>query len=267
MSGTGRIHSIETCGTVDGPGLRYVAFFQGCRLRCRYCHNPDTWELGGGKEITVEELVRDVLRYKSYIKFSKGGFTASGGEPLLQADFLRRLFKQLKEQGIHTAIDTTGNAGIAGSGGTGNSSNTSDNSNNSNSWAAFVEIEKLLCYTDLVLLDIKSLCPDKYRALSGWELEPTLELARYLNYKQIDVWIRHVIVPGLTDSEEEVDKLARYLTKFSNIQRVELLPFHKIGEYKWESMNLPYSLKDTPEPSDETMKRLKEIVERYGLVC
>ena len=234
------IHSIETCGTVDGPGLRYVAFFQGCPLRCKYCHNPDTWEINAGKKMTVSELVADVVKYKSYMRFSAGGFTASGGEPLLQAEFIAELFKILKLNGIHTTLDTSGAVFSTSSGS-----------------RLQKKIETLLDYTDLVLLDIKSICPDKYRKLTGVKLNPTLDFLEALKKKRISTWIRYVIVPGLTDSSDEAKALADYLEGFSNIERVELLPFHKLGEYKWEAMEKTYTLKDTPAPSDETMEELR----------
>jgi pyruvate formate lyase activating enzyme len=244
-----RVHSIETCGTVDGPGLRYVAFFQGCPLRCKYCHNPDTWTTSCGSEMTVDELVKDVLKYKSYI--CGGGFTASGGEPLLQADSLTELFKRLKSHGIHTALDTSGHMPVNRRAGVPRPTH---------------KTEELLSHTDLVLLDIKSIRPDKFRELTGVELAPTLAFAEYLNQKRIPVWIRYVIVPNLTDSPEDAEKMAEYLAKFSNIERVELLPFHKLGEHKWETMRLPYTLKDTPPPSDEAMAVLRKIFEKREFV-
>jgi len=237
-----RIHSVETCGTVDGPGLRYVAFFQGCILRCKYCHNPDTWKISGGTEMSADELLRDVLKYKSYMQFSGGGFTASGGEPLLQKEFLTEFFKRLKHNNIHTAVDTSGNAGYE-----------------------VYHFEELFAYTDLVLLDIKAVRPDKYRNLTAVDITPALKIAEYLNSRHIPVWIRHVIVPGMTDDAGDIEELARYLKDFSNIQRVELLPFHKIGEYKWEAMKLSYSLKDTPVPEEKIIKHLTGILENHGL--
>ena len=240
MEQKARIHSVETCGTVDGPGLRYVAFFQGCKLRCKYCHNPDTWRLNSGIEMTSTELLQDALKYKSYMKFSGGGFTASGGEPLLQARFITELFKLLVKQGIHTALDTSGHG---------------DRSN----------IEELLSYTNLVLLDIKTMQPEKYRELTAADLYPVLDLAELLNKKQIPVWIRYVVVPDLTDSEQDIDALAKYLKGLSNIERVELLPFHKMGEHKWATLRLRYTLKDTPVPSSQDMIRLKEIIKSREL--
>jgi pyruvate formate lyase activating enzyme len=236
-----RIHSIETCGTVDGPGLRYVAFFQGCNLRCKYCHNPDTWSITSGKEMTVEELTADVLKYRSYAMFSGGGFTASGGEPLLQAEFLTELFKELKKYRIHTALDTSGHH------------------------IHFSRVKELLNYTDLVLLDIKSINPAKYRELTSTDILPTLKLAEYLNERQIPVWIRYVVVPKITDFEEDIAALAKFLRGLKNIERVEVEPFHKMGEYKWAELGLPYTLKDTLPPSAEKMANVKKIFTENGV--
>ncbi|MCL2367093.1 MAG: pyruvate formate-lyase-activating protein [Oscillospiraceae bacterium] len=229
------IHSVETCGTVDGPGLRYVVFFQGCNLRCKYCHNPDTWRINGGTILTMSDLIADVLKYKSYMKFSNGGFTACGGEPLLQSDFLAELFKQLKGHGIHTCLDTSGNLDV-------------------------LRAEKLLSYTDLVLLDVKALNADKYRALTGGDIRVMQGFAQALNDLEIPVWVRYVVVPGLTDGDDDILSLAQYLNGLSNVRRVELLPFHKMGEEKWESLKLSYTLKDTPVPSAERMLRLNGLL-------
>ena len=233
-----RIHSIETCGTVDGPGLRYVIFFQGCRLRCKYCHNPDTWSTNYnvGKLMSVDEIVKDALSYQSYMEFSGGGVTASGGEALLQVEFLTELFAELKRNGIHTALDTSGHMSVP-------------------------EVERLLYHTDLVLLDIKSPIEDKYRNLTGVELAPTLRFAERLSERKIPMWVRYVVVPGITDVDEDVVQLAAFLSKLSNVERVELLPFHKMGEYKWEELGLPYKLADTPTPTDEVMERLRGVMQ------
>jgi pyruvate formate lyase activating enzyme len=237
---TAKIHSVETCGTVDGPGLRYVAFFQGCRLRCKYCHNPDTWRINGGTEMTICELMSDILKYQSYMKFSGGGFTASGGEPLLQAPFITELFRRLKREGFHTALDTSGHGDPA-------------------------EAEELFAHTDLVLMDIKSIYPEKFKELTAVDIHTTLRLTQYLSAKKIPAWIRFVVVPGLSDSEAEMEDMAEYLKSLSNIERVELLPFHKMGEHKWAEMKLPYALGDTPVPHPRVMKRLMGILEKHGL--
>jgi pyruvate formate lyase activating enzyme len=240
-----KVHSIETCGTVDGPGLRYIAFFQGCNLRCKYCHNPDTWGINSGTVMTVPELLRDILKYESYMKFSGGGFTASGGEPLLQAGFIANLFKQLKQHNVHTAIDTSGHT------------------------PGFIHLSgsiiELFEYTDLVLLDIKSIIPEKYRELTAVDINPTKRIAEYLLKKNIPIWLRYVVVPDLTDCEQDVQALAEYLTTLTNIERVELQPFHKMGEYKWAELNLPYSLTDTPAPDEATMQRITDIFKNHGL--
>jgi pyruvate formate lyase activating enzyme len=237
---TARIHSIETCGTVDGPGLRYVAFFQGCKLRCRYCHNPDTWKPAGGTLMTLDELIADIGKYASYMKFSGGGFTASGGEPLLQADFVTRLFEGLKNNGIHTALDTSGHGDLSG-------------------------LDALLASTDLVLLDIKATQAESYRRITGVDIAPSLQFAQRLNQSNIPVWVRYVVVPQLTDREEDVARLAAYLRGFSNLQRVELLPFHKMGEHKWATFKLNYSLQNTPIPDAQALNRLKAMLAAQGL--
>jgi pyruvate formate lyase activating enzyme len=205
-----------------------VAFFQGCNLRCRYCHNPDTWTTRGGKSVTVEELVADVLKYRSFIERSGGGFTAGGGEPLMQAESLAVLFAELKRYDIHTAIDTSGNAEIN---------------------------SELLQNTDLVLLDIKSANAEKYRALTGADITPFLRFAEALREFDIPVWARYVVVPGLTDDDTSLSEAADFLRGFPNIQRAELLPFHKMGEHKWAALGLPYSLSDTPVPDETVMER------------
>ena len=234
MAITGRIHSIETCGTVDGPGLRYVVFLQGCPLRCQYCHNPDTWQKNSGTSYSVDEIFNDIKKYKSYLSFSGGGFTASGGEPLLQPDFLLELLKKLKRAGIHTAIDTSGHVPLQ-------------------------SVQELLEYTDLVLLDIKSINPSVFKEITAVDIQPTLDLAEYLNKKRIPVWLRNVIVPNLSDNMKDLQDLAKYLQTLSNIEKVELLPFHKMGEFKWEALKLNYKLKETKAPSKQFMETAKKI--------
>ncbi|MBS4534592.1 pyruvate formate lyase-activating protein [Clostridium sp. D2Q-14] len=234
MNIKGNIHSIETCGTVDGPGIRFVIFTQGCPLRCQYCHNPDTWKTNEGNRITVDELIAKIKKYKSYMKFSAGGVTLTGGEPLLQPEFAKELFKKCKEENIHTTIDTSG----------------------------FISLEKItdvLEYTDLVLLDIKSFNPTLYKDLTGVSNNPTIKLAKYLSDINKLTWIRHVIVPNLTDKEEDLIALAEFLSSLNNIEKVELLPFHKMGEYKWEELGYKYKLKNTSTPSEETMEMAVKI--------
>ncbi len=240
MDTKGKIHSIETCGTVDGPGIRFVIFMQGCPLRCKYCHNPDTWKLGDGEETSVEALITQIKKYKSYMKFSGGGVTVTGGEPLLQARFAKELLKRCKEEGIHTALDTSG-------------------------YIFNDQVKEVLDYTDLVLLDIKCFNKEQYQYITGVSLDPTLTFMQYLGEIHKAVWVRYVLVPGLSDKETYIDGLGQYLSQFDNIDRIELLPFHKMGEYKWEELGLSYELKDTQEPTDEVMKQATRILEKHNL--
>lgn len=240
MNLIGRIHSIETCGTVDGPGIRYVIFFQGCPLKCKYCHNPDTWNSAKGTEMTVDELMADIMKYRSYITMSGGGVTASGGEPLLQSEFLTILFKKCKEKGIHTALDTSG-------------------------YAALDKIKPLLACTDLVLLDIKSYLPETFQEITGVPIQPVLNFARYLDDQKIPAWVRFVLVPGLSDQKENISQLADYLSGLSNIRQVDVLPFHKMGEYKWEELGYEYHLTDTGAPDTDTLNQVKDIFRQQGL--
>ena len=240
MSVTGRIHSIETCGTVDGPGIRFLVFTQGCPLRCQYCHNPDTWKISDGKTTTVEELIKEIEKYKSYMEFSGGGVTVTGGEPLIQPKFVEELFRQCKEKGFHTALDTSG-------------------------YIPLEHAKNVLKYTDLVLLDIKSFDSQTYKDLTGVSNEPTLKLAKYLSDIGKPMWIRYVLVPNLTDNPEHIEALASFLTNLKTIEKIEILPFHKMGEYKWEELGYDYKLKDTPTPSKELLNTAKEIFKKYNL--
>ncbi|HEY9848827.1 MAG TPA: pyruvate formate-lyase-activating protein [Leptolyngbyaceae cyanobacterium] len=237
----GKIHSIETCGTVDGPGIRFVVFTQGCPLRCLYCHNPDCRNLTEGKQVSVDELIENIQRYKSYMRFSGGGVTVSGGEPLMQPQFVREIFKRCQKLGIHTALDTSG----------------------------YVDLEAakpVLEYTDLVLLDIKSFNPEVYLKVTHVSLEPTLKLARYLSEIKKPTWIRFVLVPDLTDEPANVEGLANFISTLGNVEKVEVMPFHKMGEYKWEQLGLEYQLKDTQPPTPEVLQRTLDIFKKHGLV-
>ena len=239
MSVLGRIHSLESFGTVDGPGIRFVVFLQGCPLRCRFCHNPDTWEVHKGTEYTTEQLLAEIIKYKSYMDFSGGGVTFTGGEPLLQAEFVLEVCRKLKEQGISIAIDTSG----------------------------FIwndTVKEVLEYTDLVLLDIKNYDPIVYKEVTGVPLDPTLKLLDYLREKKINTWIRYVLVPGLTDNLDSVRKLSEHLDGFPNVGKIELLPFHKMGEYKWQELGLKYTLSDTKEPDQALIKEVREILGSNG---
>lgn len=240
MNIIGKIHSVESCGTVDGPGIRFVIFCQGCRLRCQYCHNPDTWDTNGGTEITIDELFNDIKKYKSYMKFSNGGLTLSGGEPLLQPEFVKEIFKRCKEEKIHTALDTSGYVHLS-------------------------IVKEVIEFTDLVLLDIKSYNPDIYKKLTGGELNPTIELVKYLNEINKPVWIRYVLVPNITDNIDDVKNLAQFLSKLNNIERVDILPFHKMGEFKWFELGYNYRLEQTQPPTKELVEEIKNIFKICGL--
>jgi pyruvate formate lyase activating enzyme len=241
MSKTGRIHSIETCGTVDGPGIRFVLFMQGCPLRCLYCHNPDTWDAGKGRETTTEDILAEIKKYRNYMNLSGGGVTITGGEPLMQTEFVDELVNMLKKQGIHTAVDTSG--GIA-------------------TKAAFNILKKC----DLVLLDIKSYNKDTYKKLTGVKLSPTLKTMEYLSENNINTWVRFVLVPGITDNLDEVEELAKYISQFVNIEKIEVLPFHKLGEYKWEELGFDYRLADISEPSSAQLRKVTDIFKKHNNV-
>lgn len=237
----GRIHSIESFGSADGPGVRYIVFLQGCRMRCKYCHNPDTWSLQAGELQTPEEVLKKALRYKSYWG-KTGGITVSGGEALLQIDFLIELFKLAKEKGVHTTLDTSGNPF------------TRDKE-------FFDKFNELLKYTDLFLLDIKHIDTQAHKELTGQTNENILDLAQYLSEQKKPVWIRHVLVPGITDSEEYLTRLHDFIETLDNVERVEVLPYHTLGVFKWEELGIPYSLKDVSTPSKESVDKANEILE------
>lgn len=237
---TGRIHSVETGGMVDGPGIRFVLFTQGCPLRCQYCHNPDTWKAGGGREVTAGEIMEQAMKYRRFMETSGGGMTITGGEPLLQPDFTAALLKEGRKGGIHMAVDTSG-------------------------FGSEKAREKVLPLADLVLLDIKSIKPDRFKEVAGVARESTMASLELLARESVPVWIRHVVVPGLTDSEEEAQALARALLPYPNIQRVELLPFHKMGEFKWKELGLEYRLGETPVPTKGLMDRLGKLFREKGL--
>lgn len=233
---TARVHSVETFGTVDGPGIRYILFLQGCPLKCKYCHNRDTWDTNGGTIRELTELIDEIKRYQTYFNTSHGGVTVSGGEPLLQAKFVTELFKQLRELGIHTALDTAGSLPI----------------NN--------EIKELLNNTDLVLLDIKHINDEKAKNLTGLSNKNNIAFAQYLKENNIPVWIRQVLVPGYTDSEEDLIELKKFIDSLPNVKRVELLPYHKLGEFKWENLGETYPLKNVQPPTDKEINHAKKIL-------
>jgi pyruvate formate lyase activating enzyme len=237
MTTRGRIHSFESFGTVDGPGIRFVIFMQGCPFRCVYCHNPDTWSNDSGTLYSVDEVFEKIKRYIPYFKNSGGGITVSGGEPLIQAEFISELFRKCKEEGIHTAVDTNGFV-------------------DSNSDA----VNALLDYTDLVLLDIKHIDDQKHKSITGFSNENVLKFAQHLNERKISVWLRYVVVPGLTDFEPDLKKLLKFIGGLSNIENIELLPFHKIGEYKWKELELDYQLYDTPPADENDIEKVQKIL-------
>ena len=232
----GKIHSIETFGTVDGPGIRYVIFLQGCHLRCKYCHNRDTWDTTIGTPKKVSELVQDIQKYSDYIKFSKGGVTVTGGEPLLQPKFLIALFTELKKLGYHTALDTSGMFPLT------------------------PEVKQVLSLTDLVLLDIKHIDDEKCKDLVGFSNKLELEFANYLSENGIKMWIRQVIIPGITDDENDLIRLKEFLQTLKTVEKVELNPYHTLGVYKWEDLGLEYPLKGVRQANNEDIERAKRIL-------
>ena len=235
----GLIHSFETFGTKDGPGIRFVLFMQGCPLRCLYCHNPDTWDIADRKYVlTPEEVLSDILKIKSFIR--NGGVTVSGGEPLLQAEFVTELFKLCKAEGLHTAVDTSGYI-----------------LNNS--------VKEVLRYTDLVLLDIKHIDPQKYKNLTARPLEPTFHFMEYLAEIQKPAWLRYVLVPGFTDDVKDLNNWAKYASKFQNVERVDVLPFHQMGLHKWEQIEQQYKLKDIATPTHAEIDKAEGIFRNNGL--
>ena len=233
----GRIHSIETFGTVDGPGIRFVIFMQGCALKCKYCHNRDTWDTSIGEHISVSELVQRIKNYEDYIKISNGGVTATGGEPLLQPKFLIALFTELKKLGFHTALDTSGMLPLTD------------------------DIKKVLSLTDLVLLDIKHINDEKCKELVGASNKLELEFANYLSDNNIPIWIRQVIIPGITDDEQDLKELRNLIKSLKTVEKVELHAYHSMGVYKWEKLGYKYPLKDIRPANDEDIKRAKQILE------
>lgn len=239
----GNIHSIETFGTVDGPGIRYVIFTQGCLLRCQFCHNADTWEIGSGKQMSVDEIMQDLTSYLPFIQSSGGGITVSGGEPLLQIPFLIELFKECKKRGIHTTIDSSGGC-------------------YSNAPQFQAELHELLTYTDLILLDLKHINRKKHISLTGMGNDHILQFAQLLSDKQIPVWIRHVLVPTISDNDEDLHELSDFIATLQNVKKIEILPYHKLGVYKWEALGLEYPLADIEPPSQDRIKNAYEILSK-----
>ena len=230
----GYVHSLESFGSVDGPGVRYVIFLSGCAMRCQFCHNPDTWKLNQGQEYTADELLNKALRYK-------GGITVSGGEPLVQIDFLTELFKKAKAMGINTTLDTSANP-------------FTDKEPWHSKWL------ELMKYTDLVLLDIKQIDEAEHIKLTGHSNKNILEMARELSDMKKPVWIRHVLVPGGSDKDEYLHQLADFIHTLSNVERVEVLPYHTLGKFKWENLGIPYPLEGVNPPPQERVDNAREIL-------
>ncbi|MEE0957582.1 MAG: pyruvate formate-lyase-activating protein [Ruminococcus sp.] len=237
---TGKIHSTESFGSVDGPGVRFIIFMQGCPMRCRYCHNADTWNAAKGEAFTAAELLDKAERYRDYWG-EKGGITVSGGEPLLQIDFLLELFDEAKKRGINTCLDTSGQPFTRKE-------------------PYFTKFQKLCKVTDLFLVDIKHIDNEAHRALTGHGNENILDMLRYLSDINKPVWIRHVLVPGLTDDDAALKRMRAFLDTLQNTERVEVLPYHSFGAYKWDALGLDYSLKDTEPPTKERIENAKCIL-------
>ena len=231
----GRIHSFESLGAVDGPGVRFVVFMQGCSLKCKYCQNRDTWNLKGGTTYSSDEIVEKILRYKNYI-MPNGGVTISGGEPLLQTKFLIELFTKLKKYNIHTCIDTSGSVVLTD------------------------EIKELIDLTDLFLLDIKCINDEKAINLTGVSNKKELEFARYLSNINKPMWIRQVLVPGYTDDEQDLIKLREFISTLKFVEKVEVLPYHDLGKFKWEQLGEVYPLENVRTANNDDVKRAKEIL-------
>lgn len=245
----GKVNSWESFGAADGPGLRYVIFLQGCHMRCKYCHNPETWSLNGGEEISAEDAFKKVMRYKNYwgSNFDKakgritGGITISGGEALLQIDFVTEVFRLAKEQGVHTTLDTSGNP------------------------FTFEEpfkskFDKLMEVTDLFMLDIKEIEDDKHKELTKWTNINILEMAKYLSDNGKEMWIRHVLVPGITDDEEGLKKLKSFVDDLKTVSKVEILPYHTLGLEKWKNLKIDYPLEGVKTPTKEEVKKAEELL-------
>ena len=235
-----RVHSVESFGSVDGPGIRFVIFLKGCAMRCQYCHNPDTWDRAGGNLRSVDDVLSQALRYRSYWG-EKGGITVSGGEALLQIQPLTELFHKAKDLGINTCLDTSAQPFSRKDG-------------------RFSAFEALMKYTDLVLLDIKHIDNDAHKRLTGWENENILDCARYLSDIHKPVWIRHVLVPGINDDDESLHRLRSFIDTLSNVERVEVLPYHDLGVYKWEQLGIPYKLTDVKPPTEESVLHARKIL-------
>ena len=236
----GYVHSMESFGSVDGPGVRYIIFLTGCAMRCQFCHNPDTWDMKKGTLYTIDELLEKAMKYRSYWK-NDGGITVSGGEPLLQIDFLTELFRKAKANGIHTTLDTSGNPFTREE-------------------PFFSKFNELMKYTDLVMLDIKHIDDEQHKILTGCTNKNILDLARYLSDIKKPVWIRHVLVPERSDYDEYLIKLDEFIQSLDNVQKVEVLPYHTLGAYKWDELGYEYKLKGIDPPSVERVENANKLL-------
>lgn len=244
MSITGRIHSVETCGTTDGPGIRYILFTQGCLMRCKYCHNRDTWPTKGGYELSVDDVMKDVKRYRRFFKSSGGGITASGGEASLQPAFVGALFQAAHKEGIHTCLDTNGYI---------------------KRYTA--EVKAMIDASDLVLLDIKQMDDEKHIELTKVTNKYSLKLAQYLAEIGKPTWIRYVVIEGWTDADEDIRALGEFLKPMQNIEKVELLPFHQLGSHKWQVFNDTYEFRELKPPSAATLDRIVATLAEYDVTA
>lgn len=236
----GRIHSLESFGTVDGPGVRFVVFVQGCPMRCAYCHNPDTWEMNAGTLMEPSYIIEQYERNSSFYK--GGGLTVTGGEPLMQLDFLIELFTLAKEKGIHTCIDTSGIAF------------------NPDNAKQIEKMDHLMTLTDLVMLDIKHIDPEKHKELTAQPNTNILKFAAYLDEKQVDMWVRHVVVPGITDDDEYLFKLGYFIGQFSNLKALDALPYHTMGETKYKKLGIKYKLAGVPAMDKNVLLDKKQVI-------
>lgn len=236
----GHINSTESFGSVDGPGVRFIFFLQGCPMRCKYCHNPETWAVKGGDEMTAQEAFDLAYKYKNYWK-GGGGITVSGGEAMLQIEFVTELFKLAKEHGVSTALDTSG-------------------SPFTHNEPFFSKFQELMKYTDLVILDIKEIDDEKHRKLTGHSNKNILDLARWLSDNGIDMWIRHVLVPTITENDDDLKGLADFIGTLKTVKRVEVLPYHTLGVPKYEKLGIPYPLEGVPTPTKAEVENAKKIL-------
>lgn len=237
----GYIHAIETMGCLDGPGIRFILFMQGCNLRCAYCHNVDSQAKNCGRKMNTNEVAKEVLKYKEFFISSNGGITVSGGEPLLQIHFLIELFKILKKENIHTAVDTSGDFKL-----------------NEKTRPIF---DELLAFTDLILLDIKLIDEERHIKLTGFTNKHILELGKYISEKGIPIWIRHVLVPNITNKKGDLQKLKNYIDELKTVTKIEVLPYHNMGKSKWEELGLDFPLKGVKAPTEEEVKEARDVLQ------